>query len=73
MVSFENRRAQRSIIIIERDYMTKQEARQEVIDWQAKNANRNISFEELFIAQDYFIKLGEKFNLLEEFKENGII
>lgn len=53
--------------------MTKQEARQEVIDWQAKNANRNISFEELFIAQDYFIKLGEKFNLLEEFKENGII
>lgn len=53
--------------------MTKQEARQEVIDWQAKNANRNISYEELSIIQDYFIELGKRFNLTEEFKENGII
>ena len=52
---------------------TREQARQEVIKWQAKISNCNISFEELFIAQNYFIELGEKFNLTEEFQENGII
>ena len=38
---------------------TKEEARQEAIEWQWKISNCDISFEELFIAQNYFIELGE--------------
>ena len=52
---------------------TVEQARQEAIEWQDRIANCNISFEELFVAQNYFIELAEQFDLVEEFKENGII
>jgi hypothetical protein len=51
----------------------REEAKQEAIKWQTKISNCDISYEELFVKQDYFIELAEKFDLTEEFKENGII
>ena len=48
------------------------EARQIAIDWQAAQADQTISYGELAEAQDYFTKLAEKFDLVAEFRENGI-
>lgn len=52
---------------------TQEEARQYAIDWQREMSETNISYESLLKAQAEFEVLGEKFNLTEEFKENGII
>lgn len=53
--------------------MTKEEARQEAIDWQREAGEKDMSYAELAEAGAYFTKLAKKFNLEEEFKENGII
>ena len=47
-------------------------ARQEAIDWQNGGANRNYSYEEMQEAAEYFEKLGRRYGLLKEFRENGI-
>jgi len=52
---------------------TKEEARQIAIDWQHKQSKQSISYMELSQWQKYFIRLAKKFNLTDEFKENGII
>lgn len=52
---------------------TKGEARQKAIDWQAWQSEQNLSYGELTEWIDYFILLGKNFNLIDEFKENGII
>ena len=52
---------------------TKEEARQIAIDWQYKQNKQAISYEELLQWQKYFKILAKKFNLTNEFKENGII
>lgn len=53
---------------------TKEEARQYAIDWQNfEMYDRDISYGELAEMQEEFRKLGEKFDLLEEFSTNGII
>jgi hypothetical protein len=49
----------------------KEETRQKAIKWQQNN--QNLSYYDLMIAGDYFEKLGKKYGLLKEFKENGII
>lgn len=51
----------------------KEDARQQAIDWQYDSAERNDSYRELTEAQAYFEKLGRRFGLLTEFRENGII
>jgi hypothetical protein len=51
----------------------KERARQEAIDWQLDFANHNYSWYDLMIYGDYFYKLGKRYGLLKEFKENGII
>ena len=51
----------------------KASARQYAIDWQKHNSNTSISYGELYICNEFFRKLGKKFGLLREFKENGII
>ena len=52
---------------------TQEEARQYAIDWQKWASEQNLSYTQLADLQSYFQELGEKFDLLEEFKENGII
>lgn len=51
----------------------KGEASQEAIEHQHWASEQNLSYGELADYSDYFRELGEKFNLTEEFEENGII
>ncbi len=51
---------------------TKEEARQEAIQWQAEFADKSLSLGELAEWQAYFTELGNRFGLLDEFHENGI-
>ena len=52
---------------------TADEARNLAIAWQHWFGKTDICYQELSTYQDYFYKLAEKFNLIEEFNENGII
>lgn len=52
---------------------TKGEAQTMAIEYQHWASNRNLSYGELVEYQNYFTKLGKKFGLTREFKENGII
>ena len=54
-------------------YATKKAvARQEAIDWQNDLFRDNRSYEELAEAAEHFEKLGKRYGLLKEFRENGI-
>ena len=54
-------------------YETKKEmARQEAIDWQNDLFRDNRSYEDMQEAAEYFEKLGRRYGLLKEFRENGI-
>jgi hypothetical protein len=57
------------------DAKTAEEARQQAIDWQqwASGEHLQLSYEELATFAEHFTKLANKFNLTEEFRENGII
>lgn len=50
----------------------KERARQEAIDWQLESTNEQLSYGELAAIGDYFHKLGKRYGLLREFRENGI-
>ena len=52
---------------------TKEEAQQTAIDFQSWVSQQNLSYLEISNFQSYFETLAKKFNLMEEFKENGII
>ena len=47
-------------------------ARELAIDWLHEESQRNISYGELAEACERFNKLGKRFGLLGEFRENGI-
>lgn len=49
----------------------KENARQLAIEWQGNDTA--YSYEGIGIVSDYFYKLGKRYGLLREFKENGII
>ena len=49
----------------------KEMARQEAIDWQNGVANHNYSYGELAEFGEHFEKLGRRYGLLKEFRENG--
>ena len=54
-------------------YATKKAvARQEAIDWQNDLFRDNRSYEEMRRAAEHFEKLGRRYGLLKEFRENGI-
>lgn len=53
-------------------YDLKARARQKAIDWQLDFNNHNYSWLELAEWGEYFYKLGKRYGLLKEFKENGI-
>ena len=52
---------------------TAQEARNYAIEWQNWQSDQMLSLGELSEWQVVFVELAEKFNLKEEFNENGII
>ena len=52
---------------------TKEDARQQAIDWQNNFSNDKLYWSDLSNALDHFEKTGKLFKLTEEFKENGII
>ena len=50
----------------------KEAARQEAIDWQYEASEQDLSYGELAVIGNYFYKLGKRFGLLREFRENAI-
>ena len=50
----------------------KEAARQEAIDWQYEASEQDLSYGELAAIGNYFYKLGKRFGLLREFRENAI-
>lgn len=50
----------------------KENARNKAIEWQADFCNHNYSLGELIEFQNYFEKLGKRYGLLTEFRENCI-
>lgn len=55
------------------DPKNKEEARDLTIDFQNWVSEKSLSYEELVENQDYFENMARKFNLVREFRENGII
>lgn len=51
----------------------KEEARQKAIDMQNEISEKNLSWWDVAQLGDYFEKLGKRYGLLKEFRENGII
>ena len=52
---------------------TKEEARQYAIEWQSWQSEQSMSMGEVQEWYFYFSNLAKKLDLVEEFKENGII
>ena len=52
---------------------SKEEARGLAIKWQAEQSEKSTSYGELAEWSAFFSALAEKFDLQEEFKENGIM
>lgn len=51
----------------------KEMARQEAIDWQMNFPENNYSLVDMVYFSDRFTKLGKRYGLIREFRENGII
>jgi len=64
MIDFEN---------MSDDIKTTEEAREYAQEWQLWTGEQNLSYGELAFWSDYFMEQGKKYNLTEEFRENGII
>lgn len=58
-----------------KDYyaLRKADVREEAVQWQGDFCNHNYSYGELAYFQGYFERLGKRYGLLREFKENAII
>lgn len=52
---------------------TIEEARQYAIVWQQWFSENSLSYNELVAWQCHFGSIASRFNLIEEFKENGVI
>lgn len=63
----------KSILKEIKDVKTAEEAQQIAIDWQNWASENSMSWLVAADAATYFTKLAKKFNLTDEFKENGII
>lgn len=48
-------------------------ARDRVQEWQADFSKHNYSYGEIAAFQDMFYRLGKRYGLLTEYRENGII
>lgn len=56
-----------------RTVYTAEGARQLAIDWQNWQSDQSLSYQEIAEWHALFETLADKFNLTEEFSENGII
>jgi hypothetical protein len=52
---------------------TADEARDRAITWQHDSSQRSMTYGELATWQDYFQALADRFDLTDEFRENGIL
>lgn len=50
----------------------KEAAREEAIEWQNNDSDYPYSIEGLSMVGDYFYRLGKRYGLLREFRENAI-
>ena len=50
----------------------KERVRNKAIEWQLDFCNHSYSWGELAVFQDYFEKMGRRYGLLKEFRENAI-
>lgn len=50
----------------------KERARREAMDWSEDAAMRPMSYEEIAICQERFERLGRRYGLLREFRENTV-
>lgn len=50
----------------------KEKARELAVQWQHDFANNNYSWLELANFTDFFTRLGKRYGLIKEFRENGI-
>ena len=51
----------------------KEKARNMAVEWQNDFCDQNYSWGDLVYWQGYFERLGRKYGLIKEFRENGII
>jgi hypothetical protein len=51
----------------------KENARNEAKKWQIDVADKDLSWWDVAHFSDYFEKIGKRFGLIREFRENGII
>jgi len=58
---------------LHKDIHTAEEARQYAIEWQQWASEQSLSYSELAIWGEIFTELADRYNLTEEFRENGII
>lgn len=52
--------------------LAKERAREKAVMWQLENCDKCLSYSELAEFCEYFEKLGKRYGLLKEFRENGI-
>ena len=52
--------------------LAKNRAREKAVMWQLENCDKCLSYGELADWCEYFTKLGKRYGLLKEFRENGI-
>jgi hypothetical protein len=57
----------------DRSFQSFEEARDYAIEWQAWQSEQSLYMSELMEWQAYFEALAQRFDLTDEFKENGII
>lgn len=50
----------------------KEKIRQQAIDWQSDFENQFYSYGEIYEWTEYFHRMGKRYGLLTEFRENGI-
>lgn len=53
--------------------MAKRKARQKAIDYQVEQSEKSMSYGELAEQQNSLYKLGKRYGLIKEFKENGVL
>lgn len=51
----------------------KEQARENAIEWQIKQINEPLSYEDIYIFTKHFEKTAKRYGLIKEFRENGII
>lgn len=59
--------------LMNRKPTTTEQARQYAIDWQNWQSEQSLSYGELIAWQEHLNSIALEFDLLDEFKENGII